>query len=51
MLSAKYQPNQPDGSGKEVILIVFTIYGHGGHFELPIIIHFNLILCIHHIIA
>ena len=23
--------------------MVFTIYGHGGHLELPIITHFNLI--------
>ena len=29
MLPAKYQPNQPGGSGEEVIRMVFTIYGHG----------------------
>ena len=51
MLPAKYLPNQPGGSGKKVIWMVFTIYGHGGHLELPIITHFNLILYIHHINA
>ena len=33
MLHAKYQPNQPSGSGEEVVWIVFTIYGHEGHLE------------------
>ena len=51
MLPAKYQPNRPGGSGKEVISMVFIIYGHGGHLELPIITHFNLILYIYHINA
>ena len=51
MLPAKYQPNRPSGSGKEVIRMVFTIYGHGGHLELPIMTHFSLILYIHHINA
>ena len=36
MLSAKYQPNWPGGSGEEDFLIVFTIYGQGGHFEFRI---------------
>ena len=30
MLPAKYQPNRPGCSWVEVILMVFTIYGHGG---------------------
>ena len=51
MLPAKYQPNRPNGSGKKSFEWVFTIYGHGGHLELPIITHFNLILYIHHINA
>ena len=33
MLHAKYQPNWHSGSGEEVILTFFTIYGHGGHLE------------------
>ena len=36
MLPAKYQPNPPGGSGEEDFLIVFTIFGHGGHLELRI---------------
>ena len=32
MLQAKYQLNQSSGSG-EVVLMVFTIYGHDGHLE------------------
>ena len=36
MLPAKYRPYRPSGSGKEVVGMVFTIYGHGGHLELPI---------------
>ena len=51
MLPAKYKPNPPGGSGEEVIRMVFTVYGHGGHLELPIITHFSLILYIHHINA
>ena len=51
MLSAKYQPNPPGGSREEVILMVFTIYGHGGHLEFQIMTHFSLILYIHHINA
>ena len=51
MLHAKYQPNRPVGSGVEVIWMVFTIYGHGGHLEFQIMTHFNLILYIHHINA
>ena len=38
MLPAKYQPNRPDGSGEEVIRMVFTIYGHGGRLEIQIMI-------------
>ena len=34
MLHAKYQPNQPSGSGEEVVRMVFTIYGHYGHLEI-----------------
>ena len=37
-LPAKYQPNPPGGSVVEVIQMVFTIYGHGGHLEFRIII-------------
>ena len=33
MFPAKYQPNPPGGSGKEVVWMVFTIYGHGCHFD------------------
>ena len=51
MLSTKYQPNRPDGSGVEVIKMVFTIFGHGGHLEFQIITHFSLILYIHYINA
>ena len=51
MLPAKYQFNRPGGSGKEVIGIVFTIYGHGGHLEFQIMTYLNLILYIHHINA
>ena len=43
MLPAKYQPNQPGGSGEEVIWMVFTIYGHGSHLEFQIMTHFSLI--------
>ena len=43
MLPAKYQPNLPGGFG-EVILTVFTIYGHGGHLEFRIMTHLSLIL-------
>ena len=38
MLPAKYQPNPPNGSGEEVIRMVFTLYGHGGHLEFRIMI-------------
>ena len=31
--------------------MVFTIYGHGGHLEFQTMIHFSLILYIHHINA
>ena len=48
MLPAKYRPV---GSGVEVIRMVFTIYGHGGHLEFQFITHFSLILYIHHINA
>ena len=51
MLPAKYQPNRPGGSGEEDLWMVFTIYGHGGHLEFQIMIHFCLILYIHHINA
>ena len=51
MLPAKYQLNRPGGSGVEVILMVFTIYGHGGHLEFQIMTHFSLILYIYHINA
>ena len=33
MLPAKYQPNPPGDSGEEIILMVFTIYGHVGYLE------------------
>ena len=36
MLHAKYQPYRPGGSGKEVVRMIFTIYGHGSHLEFPI---------------
>ena len=51
MLPAKYQPNPLGGSGEEVIWMVFTIYGHGGHLEFQIMTHFSLILYIYHINA
>ena len=51
MVPAKYQPNRPGGSGEEVIWMVFTIYGHGGHLEFQIMTHFSLILYIYHICA
>ena len=51
MLPAKYQPNPPGGFGEEVIWMVFTIYGHGGHLEFQIMTHFSLILYIYHINA
>ena len=44
MLPAKYQPNLPGGSGEEVISMVVTIYGHGGHLEFQIMTYFSLIL-------
>ena len=31
MLHTKFRGNQHAGSGVEDFLIVFTIYGHGGH--------------------
>ena len=43
MLHAKYQPNRLYGSGVEVILMVFTIYGHDGHLEYQIMTHYSLI--------
>ena len=51
MLPAKYQPNPPGGSGEEVFLMIFTIYGHGGHLQFQIRTNFNLILYIYHINA
>ena len=51
MLPAKYQPNRPGGSGVEVICVVFTIYGDGGHLEFQIMTPFSLISYIHHINA
>ena len=51
MLHAKYQPNPTGISGKEVIWMVFTTYGHGGHLEFRIMTHLSLILYIHHINA
>ena len=51
MLPAKYQPNPLGGCGVEVIGMVFTIYGHGGHLEFQIMTHFSLILYIYHICA
>ena len=50
MLPEKYKPYPPGGSGEEVIWMVFTIYGHGGH-EFQIMTHFSLILYIYHICA
>ena len=49
MLPANNQLNRPRGSGTEVIGMVFTVYGHGGHIELRIITHFCLILYTYHI--
>ena len=37
MFPAKYQPNLLGGSGEEVILMIFTIYGHGGYPEFQIL--------------
>ena len=51
MLPAQYQPNPPGGSGEEIIWMVFTIYGHGGHLEFQIMTRFSLILYIYHICA
>ena len=31
MLHTKFGGNQPAGSGEEDFLVVFTIYGRGGH--------------------
>ena len=31
MLHTKFRENRPAGSGEEVFLRVFTIYGRGGH--------------------
>ena len=31
MLHTKFRGNRPTGSGKEDFLVVFTIYGRGGH--------------------
>ena len=31
MLHTKFPGNQPAGSGEDDFLMVFTIYGHGGH--------------------
>ena len=31
MLHTKFRGNRPAGSGEEVFLSVFTIYGRGGH--------------------
>ena len=38
MLHTKFLGNQPAGSGKEVFLRVFTIYGRGGYLghEMPL---------------
>ena len=33
ILHAKYQPNQPSGSGEEVVWMIFTMYGNDGHLE------------------
>ena len=35
MLQAKYQPNRPSGS-REVVCMVFAIYGPGGHLKFRI---------------
>ena len=31
MLHTKFHENRPAGSGEEDFLVVFTIYGRGGH--------------------
>ena len=31
MLHTKFRGNRPTGSGEEDFLVVFTIYGRGGH--------------------
>ena len=31
MLHTKFRENRPAGSGEEGFLVVFTIYGRGGH--------------------
>ena len=36
MLSAKYQPKPPGGSGEKEFRMFFPIYGHGGHLEFRI---------------
>ena len=36
MHPAKYQPNRQGCSAEEILLMVFTIYGHGGHLEFRI---------------
>ena len=51
MLPANYKPNPPRGSAEEVIWMVFTMYGHGGHLEFQIMTHFSLKLYIYHICA
>ena len=33
MLQTKFHENRPAGSGEEDFLVVFTIYGRGGHFS------------------
>ena len=43
MLTAKYQPNRPVGSGLEVIWMVFTTFGHGSHLEFRIMTQYNLL--------
>ena len=42
MLPAKYQLCRHGGSGKEVIKMVFTIYGHGYHLAFPFMVLFYL---------
>ena len=44
MIHAKFQDHRTSGSGEEVFLKVFTIYGHGGHLghvTLTIYINFS----------
>ena len=36
MISAKYKPNRPNGSGGEVVRMVYSIYEHDGHLEFRI---------------